>query len=43
MSLGFIFKNAAPFLAMDFLMLTILIVFPDIVTWLPNIAYGTNY
>ena len=43
MSLGFIFKNAAPFLVMDFLMLAILIVFPDIVTWLPNIAYGTNY
>ena len=43
MSLGFIFKNAAPFLLMDFLMLAILIVFPDIVTWLPNIAYGTQY
>ena len=43
MSLGFIFRNAAPFLVMDFLMLAILIAFPDIVTWLPNIAYGTNY
>ena len=42
MPLGFIFRNAAPFLLLDFIILTLIIAMPGIVNWLPNIAYDLN-
>jgi len=35
-----IFKSALPFLAIQLLGLTILMIFPKIITWLPGIVYG---
>jgi tripartite ATP-independent transporter DctM subunit len=39
-SMGTIFKAALPFLALQALALFLVIIFPDLVTWLPNEVYG---
>ncbi len=39
-SLGKIFKGCIPFLIMDAVTLTIMFIFPEIVTWLPNSMLG---
>jgi len=39
-SMGTIFKAALPFLALQAVSLLLIIVFPDLVTWLPNQVYG---
>jgi TRAP-type mannitol/chloroaromatic compound transport system permease large subunit len=38
--MGTIFKAALPFLALQALALLLVIIFPDLVTWLPNEVYG---
>ncbi len=35
-----IFKSALPFLAIQLLGLTILMMFPKLITWLPGVVYG---
>ncbi|MDN3519183.1 TRAP transporter large permease subunit [Aquisalimonas lutea] len=41
-TMGMIFKAALPFLALQALGLFLVIIFPDLVTWLPNQVYGGN-
>ena len=39
-SMGTIFKSSLVFLALQAVGLTLCVVFPAIVTWLPNLVYG---
>ncbi|SFR57832.1 TRAP transporter, DctM subunit [Marinobacter daqiaonensis] len=39
-SMGTIFKSSLAFLAMQAIGLTLCVVFPGIITWLPNLVYG---
>jgi TRAP-type mannitol/chloroaromatic compound transport system permease large subunit len=41
-TMGTIFRAALPFLALQALALILVIVFPSLVTWLPNEVYGGN-
>ena len=35
-----IFRSALPFLALQFVGLAICMIFPEVITWLPNVVYG---
>jgi TRAP-type mannitol/chloroaromatic compound transport system permease large subunit len=35
-----IFKSALPFLALQIIGLVLCMMFPGIITWLPNLVYG---
>ena len=41
MTTAAIYRGAIPFVAIQVLMLLLLAVFPDIVTWLPDRIYGS--
>jgi TRAP-type mannitol/chloroaromatic compound transport system permease large subunit len=38
-STGMIYKGAIPFVGLQILAIALLFIFPDLVTWLPNLLY----